>query len=281
MAYAEAKRAQERILASPNTDAGYIYYVDGDSAFLAGTGSTTYNNTTEGTVEFQSGVARSIRAVAQSVWFECTATEFADGGSVSITFLPADSLVGNVIPYNPGGSGTQTWGKGPLQNWENHAHLPLQNSGANRGPATTYIGKFAQGAFAYWVPESDVDFNFLPFTQHAATPMPMIIVAGQNQNQGVDPGVFANIHVHTVYEYQTDEPDVGSSPSPQYPGALDWVAGVMRQFPQAMSNDSHVKWWQYVLRAIGAGTIGFLTGGPAGAAIGVGGVLAATELGNK
>jgi len=282
--YAEAKRSQQRIMASPNTDAGYIYYQDGDAPFLTGTGSTTYNNTTDGTVEYQQGVARSVRAVAQSIWFECTATDFVDGGSVSITYLPADSLIGNVIPYNPGSAGSQTWGKGPLQNWENHAKLPLQNSGSNRGPATTYVGKFKEGAFAYWTPESDVDFNFLPVVQHAATPMPMILVAGQNGGGTagqVDPGMFANIHVHTVYEYQTDEPDVDAEASPQVPGGLDWVAGVMRQFPQAMSNDSHVKWWQYVLRAIGAGTIGFLTGGPAGAAIGVGGVLAATELGGK
>ncbi len=284
MEYADAKRSQARILASPNTQAGYIYYQDGDAPFLTGTGSTTYNNTQDPSTEYQQGVARSVRAVAQSVWFECTATEFADGGSVAISFLPADSLVGNVIPYNPGGNGTQSWGKGPLQNWENHAKLPLQNNGSNRGPGTTYVGKFKEGAFAYWVPESDVDFNFLPPVQHASTPMPMIIVAGQNGGQTTgqtDPGMFANIHVHTVYEYQTDEPDVDAEASPQVPGGLDWVAGVMRQFPQAMSNDTHVKWWQYVLRAIGAGTIGFLTGGPAGAAIGVGGVLAATELGNK
>lgn len=284
MEYADAKRQQARIMASPNTNAGYIYYQDGDAPFLTGSGNTAYNNTQEPTTEFQQGTARSLRAVAQSVWFECVATEFSDGGSVAITFLPADSLIGNVIPYSPGSAGSQTWGKGPLQNWENHARLPLQNNGSNRGPGTTYIGKFGQGAFAYWVPESDVDYNFLPPVQHAGTPMPMIVVAGQNgggTGGATDPGIVANIHVHTVYEYQTDEPDVDAEPSPQVPGGLDWVAGVMRNFPQAMSNDSHVKWWQYVLRAIGAGTIGFLTGGPAGAAIGVGGVLAATELGGK
>jgi len=282
MKYADAQRMQARILSNPNTNAGYIYYQDQDTPFLAGTGSTTYNNTTDGTVEFQTGTAKTIRSVAQSVWFECTTTEFADGGTVAITYLPADSLIGNVIPGNPGGNGTQTWSaKGPLQNYEKHAGLPLQNNGSNREPATTYMGKFKDGAFAYWTPESDSDYDFKPIVEHASTPQAMILVAGQNQGNGTDPGVIAQIHVHTVYEYQTDEPDVDAKASPQVPGGLDWVAGVMRQFPQAMSNDSHVKWWQYVLKAIGAGTIGFLTGGPVGAAIGAGGVLAATEISKK
>lgn len=268
--HSELQATREHILATPLIQASWNLHQDQDAAFLVGTGDSTNPITVTWGSEFVSGNARTMRPVAQSVWFENVQTEFADAGSVSISYLPCNALIGNIIPTAVESvAPAPSWGrKGPLQNWEQHTTLPNQNTGANNVAATTYVGKFKTGAYAYWLPEDPTDYEFLPPTQMCMKGYPIIVVSGQNGSQAVgaaDPGIIANLHINTVYEYETDEPNLDSRPARNYPGALEEVAGLMRGLPQCMSNDSHKKWWQVVLKALGAAGLGFLAGGPVGA----------------
>jgi hypothetical protein len=281
--YAAAKDAMDRIEVSPALRSKWNHYMDQDSAFLTGSGSVGSNDvipTVTWDNEYTGGNARTLRPVAQSVWFECVTTEFSDAGSVSITYLPCKGLMGNVVPTNILAAGpAPNWNrKGPLENWEQHTTLPLQNTGSNRGPATTYCGKFKEGAYAYWLPEDPTDYEFLSPSEMCFKGYPVIIVSGQNGAQagtGTDPGVIANIHVNTVYEFETDEPNLSPQSGLNYPGALEEVALLMKNLPQCMSNDSHKKWWQIVLKALGTAALGFATGGIGAAAAAAGGYLVA------
>jgi len=252
-------------------------YRDQDSVFLVGTGSSLDPPSGSWTQEFTTGNARSLRPVAQSVWFENTQTEFNDAGDIAISFLPCGGLLGNIIP-NGVDIGAPVFGrKGPLQNWEQHSTLPLQNTGSNSGPATSYVGKFKSGAYAWWLPEDTSDFQFYTPTDQNRHEYSTICVAGQIGSSAVgaqDPGILGQIHVNTVYEYETDEPNIAEYAASNYPGAMEQIALIMKGFPQCMSNDSHKKWWEVVLRALGRGALGFLTAGPGGAlTAGAGSVL--------
>lgn len=252
-----------------------------NSAFIYGTDSQTTQLTSNigagtGTwpTGYNSGVVREYRPVAQSAWFRCSESALNNGGNVACASV-TNFMTGTVVPFQ--GPQATTGGTyadpGSLWYWENLANYP-----------GGYDGVLKDGAYTWMVPAPTnlISPIFTENTVGSSSPGRFLMIAGQAQpdSSGAFPTQIGVIEVETVYEFTTTDQWLERKIEPFDACALSEWLRVVDGLPTAMSNDTHVKWYQKVMRMlVGAGAAGLTlaSGGTAGPAIAAGLAAAASS----
>lgn len=255
----KVKKRHNHRMVSDFTNAAYEYWQDTLSDFLAGTNAAGLG------INDLGGTATQIRPVAMSAWFQCGKSELDDAGYVTAALLPAGSTTGQIIPldWNAGAAANDFTGYGPLQNWENLSEVP----------GSTYNGKLRDGAYVIWTPQriSDNEMNAPQFSD--LEDFPTIMICGQwspNAGQTVNAAssLLGRLRVVTHYEFTSESQNASLAYRGCTTDVLQRIKLLMHGNSCAMANGDHAEWIKKMLAAAGGGAIGFLLGGPAGAAEG-------------
>lgn len=180
-------------------------------------------------IDEDNGFVEKIRPVAMSVLCTYSGTELNNGGNIAIGLLPGDAKASKFITNQPEEPGN-------LRTWDNIAN-------ANINP---YQGRLEFGAYCYWVPESNKDFEFVLPSEMNSQEYPTIVCAGEYTPSStiLADTVIAQLIIYRLFEYETVSTLVDQQ---IFTGGQDYIDATFRFMatqPRCMENPSHVPWYK-------------------------------------
>lgn len=194
---------------------------------------TMFDNTA---IDEDNGFVEKLRPVAMSVLVTYTGTSLQNGGDIAIALVPGDTKSSKFVT-------NQAEEPGNLRTWDNIANLN----------AETYRGRLENGAYCYWVPESNKDYEFVLPSEMNSQEYPTIVCAGEFMPGSAIASntVIGQVIIYRLFEYETVSTLVDKQ---FYAGGQDYMDGTFRFLstqPRAMENPQHVPWYKRLLSAVG------------------------------
>ncbi len=194
------------------------------------------------------GPMSSLRPVTMAVWLEVTLPEAYYGGNVAAALLPTGTFETQAL----------TNSDASLCRYTNLAQYP-----------DAYRGKLMTGAYVWYSPDSNEQWNFYPPEDQPWVEYPTVLISGVLSSAAATPVVtdvtIGNLYVVVNYEFTTintawttGRPDVHFH---------DMVAVIedLQSLPHAIANDSHLDTFKKFLdgiadtgRLVGAGIRGVI-----------------------
>jgi len=193
------------------------------------------------------GAVQTARPVSASMLASYNGNLTEGGGNISAALVHGNSWQMDLT--NSSGSGLN------LKNWEDLAEYP----GA-------YDGPLREGAYCYWVPDSENDYLLRPIDTNGGESMsaheyPLLVISGQNSAITT---TQIRVDIYINFEYTTNDRTRPSMHGPKNAGLRHQAMAKLATEPTSMPNDAHIDWIKGLIGAAG----GFLLGGPMGAVVG-------------
>ncbi len=172
------------------------------------------------------GIVEEIRPVAQSFLATYMGTDLNNGGDIAAAYVPYDLFQSNYLDV----SSNQL---GQLQSFENVSQLD-----------DSYNGPLKHGAYAWWCPQDQTDYNIASVADHNQMKYPVLLCSGIFQPGVAQPNETnpLRVEVSTVFEYTTRVTAMDTEKCVGSQNMIDIVNNSLRNQPHAMQNKTHFAW---------------------------------------